>query len=356
MSMIPYLREVNSSPPRLTIGTLPIVVHAEGLLAGRIHRNRLRQWDAGWAVGSRHAGALLAAGVKYAVWEATTVHDELSAIDPSEVRRSGRGTSIGARFHRVLRPVGDRLEGLVYRRAAVLVAMSEYSRQLMVSAHDIAPERVHLLPPPPTLDFLRALEQKRSINDERADGGCRLLFVGRVDDPRKHFTLLLDALARLEARGVDARVTVVGPHTQKWSTGWQSAPVARRVTLLGRVSTEELAAAYRSHDLLVVPSRQEGYGLVVAEALHAGLPIVSTRCGGPEGMIRHSGAGLLTGQTAEEFAAAIERLLMQPLERQAMVERALEYAHRELSHDVFARRAGELTELLLGTPIRRAAA
>jgi glycosyltransferase involved in cell wall biosynthesis len=247
------------------------------------------------------------------------------------------------------------MEALVYRRAALLIAMSEYSRDLMVRAHDIAPERVHLLAPPPSPAFLDALAVRMPARVMQAEADVRLLFVGRVDDPRKNFLLLLDTVARLVPRGIDARVTVVGPHTRKWTTGWQNTPAAARVTLLGQVPTDTLADAYRTHDLLVVPSRQEGYGLVVAEALHAGLPIVATRCGGPEGMIRASGAGVVTDHSAEALAAAIERLVRQQAERKAMAERATAYAQRDLSPRAFESRVADLTAQLLATSMRRAA-
>lgn len=355
MSLVPFLREERTDPPRVTIGTLPIVIHAEGLLAGGIHRARLRCFEAGWAVGSRHASALLVAGVPYAVWEATTIHDELRAIPSREVRRAGRGTSLGARLHRALQPLGDRMEALVYRRATLLIAMSEYSRTLMVDAHGIAPERVHLLPPPPSGAFLHALERRPPAIESLRDDTTRLLFVGRVDDPRKNFSLLIDAVNVLAQRGIEARVTVVGPHTAKWSSSWQHSAAAERISLAGQIPTEALADTYRTHDLLVVPSRQEGYGLIVAEALHAGLPVVSTRCGGPEGMLRDSGGGVLTGHTALEFAAGIERLVRQPAERRLMAERARAYAQRDLSPHVFAARVAELTSRLLARPLRQAA-
>jgi glycosyltransferase involved in cell wall biosynthesis len=245
---------------------------------------------------------------------------------------------------------------MIYRRAKLLLAMSEYSRELIVEAHGIPADKVELLPPPPSRGFLELLSTLRPhARREEMRPELRLLFVGRVDDPRKNFGLLIAALQRLRGRGVAAHLTVAGPHTRAWHATLQKHEMAGAITVLGRIPMDALVAAYCSHDLLVVPSRQEGYGLVVAEALHAGLPIVATRCGGPEGMIRSSQAGILTEHTAEALSGAIERLAIRSDERAEMSRRARTFAERELSTAVFQDRVADATARLLRVQRRHAA-
>ena len=113
---------------------------------------------------------------------------------------------------------------------------------------------------------------------------------------------------------------------------------------------EQLAAAYLSHDVLVLPSIQEGFGIVVAEALHAGLPVISTRCGGPEQMVRESEGGVLTGHARVELVDAIRRLADSPSALQRCSERGAAYAKRTLSTDTFIRRIGEIIESVVPMP------
>lgn len=118
----------------------------------------------------------------------------------------------------------------------------------------------------------------------RTDAGpAKLLFVGRLNVAEKGLDLLLDALARARLRSPrPLSLTVVGPD---WDGGL--AELRSRCAQLGLAGTvvfagcrtgAEVAALYAQHDLYVQLSRNEGFGMSVAEALLAGLPAVLSRC------------------------------------------------------------------------------
>ncbi|MEJ7810331.1 MAG: glycosyltransferase family 4 protein [Gemmatimonadaceae bacterium] len=352
MSPLPSYH-VTSDADRSTVrlGTQPFAVHGEALLAGRVHRRKLRAWDLAWAVNSRYAGAVLAARVPYVIWEATTVRDELRAIDVAEIRRGGTGSGVGALLHGALMPLGEHLQGRFYRGAVRLLAMSEYTRERMSATHQLAPGMVEVLDHPPTLAYLNALATARDaeVAPRRAEAehALRTIFVGRVDDPRKNFPLLLRAVRLLRANGLPITLTVIGPHTERWRHSIGLADHDDVVRLRGHVTLAELAAAYLSHDVLVVPSRQEGFGIVVAEALHAGLPVISTRCGGPEATIRASGGGVLVEHDADAMAAALANLAASPRARRELGDRGARYARDVLSFERFASRVAEVTAAAL---------
>ena len=351
VGLLPRLTPSSSGTPlHLELGTQPVLVHTEAMLGGVLHRARLSGFAGGWAVYARHAGSLLAAGIPYVIWEATTFADELRVIPLDELRRSGKGTGMGALLHRALMPVGNRVEGLLYRRAAELYAMSDYTRQRIIATHGVRSADIGILTPPPTRAFLNALAEVRRIDRASANVSAapQLLFVGRASDPRKNVPLMLAAIARLRDRFPAATLTLVGPYTEDWYRAHADVLGRSGVTLAGKISIEELAHAYSTHDLLVVSSRQEGLGQVVVEALHAGLPVVSTRCGGPEHIINDSGAGILVGHDAEELTRAIASLLADHERRSQLRANALRYARTELSFDNFRRRVLEITRRLVG--------
>jgi glycosyltransferase involved in cell wall biosynthesis len=105
-----------------------------------------------------------------------------------------------------------------------------------------------------------------------------VLFVGAIE-PRKDPLAAVRALALLED---DVRLVMVGPH--KRSIGPLRALITElalqnRVELRGYVDKADLAALYRGARCLLLPSKYEGFGLPVLEAMACGTPVVATRAG-----------------------------------------------------------------------------
>jgi glycosyltransferase involved in cell wall biosynthesis len=354
VALFPFWREHHVDERRhVRIGVQPLFVHGEAMLAGRMHSRRLQRWTCAWVVNSRYAGAPYAAGVPYVIWEATTVRDELSVSSWADVRRSARGSGVGFALHRSLLPVGERLEGRLYRSAAAVVAMSDYTRERIIEMHGLPPERVGVLTHPPSSTFLSVLGYSNSNRVPAvANGPWRLLFVGRVDDARKNFGLLPEVLRHLRASGRRASLTVIGAHNADWRRQLTIDDLADAITFAGPVTLPALVEAYRTHDLLLLPSRQEGFGIVVAEALAAGLPVVATRCGGPERIVRESGAGVLVPFDAAAMAAAIVDVLASDGRVATMRARAERYSQGPLHPDRFAAEVARITETVAHTSPR----
>jgi glycosyltransferase involved in cell wall biosynthesis len=131
----------------------------------------------------------------------------------------------------------------------------------------------------PTLtDGRRLNEQMR----EQMRGQLRLLAVGTIT-PRKGHLLLVEALAGL--RDYDWRLLCIGSleRDPAAAAALRRAISTRklddRVALIGERPPELLSAAYQDADLFVLPSYHEGYGMVYAEALAHGLPVIATTAG-----------------------------------------------------------------------------
>src|SRR5205085_1682001 len=117
-------------------------------------------------------------------------------------------------------------------------------------------------------------------------------------------------------------------------------PLPERVEATGVVPS--VPEHLRRATLLVVPSLQEGFGLLAAEALAAGVPAVSTPCGGPEALLRDSGGGVvLAGFSPEELAGAVSELAGDVARLSAMRRSGREHVEREHSPARFRELLGQ---------------
>ena len=149
--------------------------------------------------------------------------------------------------------------------------------------------------------------------------GFQVLFVGRLVE-RKGVKNLIDAVQRLPA-DLRARLVVIGdgPERQGLGARVRDSGLEDRVEIRGRVSDEELRAAYAGSDVLVLPSildargDTEGLGVVLLEAMSYGVPVVGSDIGGITDIVEHNKSGLLVppGDPAA-LAQTLERLARDP--------------------------------------------
>ena len=137
-----------------------------------------------------------------------------------------------------------------------------------------------------------------------------ILAVGRFADPRKNLFLLLDAYARLVGvlrEPPDLMLAGATDTTGAFKARVEALGLAGRIKVLINPDVETLAALYRRARCFALPSDEEGFGMVVIEAMASGVPVVSTRCGGPDGIIDEGVNGFLVEPA--DPAAFCERLL-----------------------------------------------
>ncbi|MBI1878055.1 MAG: glycosyltransferase family 4 protein [Chloroflexi bacterium] len=152
-----------------------------------------------------------------------------------------------------------------------------------------------------------------------------ILFVGRLDK-RKGFANLLEAFIKLKPDCPHLRLQVVGPFTPRECAPYQEIVRAEHVTdveFVGYVSPEALPNFYHRADIFCAPSIGfESFGIVLLEAMAAGLPIVASDIAGYRSLLTHGQEGLLAppGQT-DALAAALRQLLDQPQQRREIGRR-----------------------------------
>jgi glycosyltransferase involved in cell wall biosynthesis len=190
-----------------------------------------------------------------------TIHDVVPWTHPETL------TPRGAGFHR-------RMGARAAREADVIVTPTVAVAEQV--AHVLAPRGEVITVPPGFSSNLTVPDDERERRARHVAGGDYLLFVG-TSEPRKGLDTLLDALSEPWLRGES--LVVVGPR------GWggvevgqdaQARGIGGRVTVTGRVEDADLAALYAGASLVVMPSRAEGFGLPVLEAMNLGVPVVTS--------------------------------------------------------------------------------
>jgi glycosyltransferase involved in cell wall biosynthesis len=152
--------------------------------------------------------------------------------------------------------------------------------------------------------------------------GRTVLFLSRIH-PKKGIPVLLRAWRRLEPRFADWELVVAGPderghlaEVQQLARGLDLA----RVAFAGPVHGEAKQSLYRRADLLVLPTHSENFGMVIAEALAFGVPVVTTT-GTPWQELERRGCGWWIELSEANLAAALEAAMSLPQERRVAMGR-----------------------------------
>ncbi len=214
------------------------------------------------------------------------------------------------------------------------------------------PGRVVLAPP--GVDTKRFRPCRPEVG---SDGTPYILSVGRLSDPRKNIELLFRAYACLLETDPAAPALWLAGLTAPPDSAWRlarSLGIGDRARYLGPVPDEELPELYRGALFFVLPSDEEGFGLVLVEAMASGLPVVSTDCGGPGEIVVHGKTGFLVPRDdAGAMTRAMVRLLESPDLRRRMGHEARTRAEEHYSVEVAARPFLERYDTALGASADR---
>jgi glycosyltransferase involved in cell wall biosynthesis len=215
------------------------------------------------------------------------------------------------------------------RRADHIIADSDATRRDAIRLLGVPGDAVTTVPLAADERF-RPLADLERIDRVRDRYGLRQPFILTVAtlEPRKNLVAALQVLVRLRQRGLDCRLAVAGARgwgDEKLLQELTAGGLAQHVRVLGFVADEDLPALYAAAHVLLYPSLYEGFGLPPLEAMACGVPVIaSNRSSMPE--VVGDGGLLIDPQDPDAMAAAAERLLRDPAERQRWSERGVRRA------------------------------
>jgi glycosyltransferase involved in cell wall biosynthesis len=194
-----------------------------------------------------------------------------------------------------------------------------------VKAVGVKPEQIAVAPPGLHINLPPNSPIHRHSGHNALNADVRLLAVGSVI-ARKNYLFLVEALTTL--KHLNWQLDCIGsldrsPElVQKLKHLIHTSGLHHRVTLHGEVSHQDRDAAYAAADIFVLPSLHEGYGMVFAEAMAWGLPIIATSAGAAIETIDAKAGRLIPVNDKAALTHALEELMCQPQLRSAMAQAA----------------------------------
>ena len=209
-----------------------------------------------------------------------------------------------------------------------IVAISECTRRDICELGEIDKQRVDMVYQSCALRFAEEPEAHKlwQVRDRYVLPDRYVLGVGSIEE-RKNMLLAVKALHHLPD---DVSLVIVGhstPYVDSIKEYVQQHRLFHRVQMLHNVPDDDLPALYRMADCFVYPSRYEGFGIPIIEAISQGLPVVACtgscleEAGGPDSLY-------VDPDDAEAMAHAIRQVLFGTPDRQQRIDRSREYIKR----------------------------
>jgi glycosyltransferase involved in cell wall biosynthesis len=233
-----------------------------------------------------------------------------------------------------------RLQARVHKRAERIIVPSPSISQV---AHQLA-----RIPMDKFLVIPNAIDPAQFQIERATTHGFNVGFIGRLD-PIKRIPDLLHAVKQL-GPGVNLHIFGAGAERERIISDIAQLGLRDAVTMHGSVSKPQ--DALKQIEVLVLPSSAEGFGLVLIEAMAAGVPVIGTNAPGIRDVVRNGETGLLVPVASpQELAEAIRRVMEDSALRHRLVARAQEDVRERFTWDAVIERYAELLQLDTATPV-----
>jgi len=308
-------------------------------------RRPIREWQAfRWLRKQMHKSPAVHHATICGVWYPEGLIAYLAGVRPLVIL--AHGAELLPTVNRWRRPLWNALQRLVLENANLVIANSEYTRQLVSR---VAP-KAHVKTIPLAVDPDRfAPGDREATKTKLGVAGKRVVCtVSRIQQYKAHDTVLraIANLAPDEREQLVYLVVGTGPYEQELREHAAELRVATQVRWLGFVSEEELPQIYCASDLFVLCTRDapkaravEGFGMVFLEAQSCGTPVVGTRTGGiPAAIQDGEGGWLIEPNDSQKLTEIIRQLVHSPESFRAAGMQARQRILRESTWECYGRR------------------
>ncbi len=225
--------------------------------------------------------------------------------------------------------------------ADLIVTIGEISKQLIIKHYDIEPKKIRIVPNGVDPEKYKPQQMSIVLKDKFGLPDKPIaLFVGNLI-PRKGLRFLIDAAKTILKENPDTQFVIVGEGPQKnpLIQNIKDAGITKNFKMLGGLKEPELMQIYGCADVFVLPSMQEGQGIVLLEAQASKVPVVAFNIGGVNEAVVNNKTGMLVKPgDSEELATALQKLLQDKTLREKMGAAGREFVLENYTWDLCAQK------------------
>ncbi len=268
-----------------------------------------------------------------------TVHGVL-ADEYQQARQNGYHSFRGRIANQFMRRLA-KLEEETAKHATIIVTISNSSLEKMRKYYGVSKEKVRIVPNGVDKEkFKPAGDRAAAKRQFGLDDKPVVLFVGSLI-PRKGLHFLVEAAKKIVKQQADAKFVIVGdgPLKNQLLSDLGKANLSRNFTFLSGLTEDALAAVYGCADVFVLPSIQEGQGIVLLEAQASAKPVVAFNVGGVNEAVLRGETGLLVDRgDSDALADALLKLLLDDSLNEKMGAKGRRFVVENFTWDVCAER------------------
>lgn len=267
-----------------------------------------------------------------------TIHGVL-ADEYEQAKQTGyqsfRGRIANSFMHRLAK-----LEEQTAHNAALIVTISRYSLEKIQQHYGIEKSKVRIAPNGVDTEKFKPMDglvvrQQFGLGNEPC-----VLFVGSLI-PRKGLPFLVEAAKKIVKENAETKFLIVGdgPLRNQLAASLEAANLSGNFKFLGNLKEDALPAVYNCADVFVLPSIQEGQGIVLLEAQASGKPVVAFDVGGVNEAVQNKETGLLVNRgSSGELADALLKLLSDNTLREKMGTNGRRFVTENFTWDTCAQK------------------
>lgn len=267
-----------------------------------------------------------------------TIHGVLA--DEYEQAKKNGYPSVRGRVANYLMQRLSKLEEETAKNATIVVTISNYSLEKIQKYYGIEQSKVRIVPNGVDIEKFKPMDTKEVRQQFGLGNEPCVLFVGSLI-PRKGLPFLVEAAKKVVRAQADTKFLIVGdgPLRNQLYDSLKTANLSGNFKFLGNLKDNVLPAIYNCADVFVLPSIQEGQGIVLLEAQASGKPAVVFDIGGVNEALQNKETCLLVNQgDVDALADALLKLLTDKALREKMGSNGRKFVSENYTWDICAQK------------------